>query len=208
MFSKRKITKILRERIEDIWLFRTVSLIFGLIILVFLYKTEVIAIAFINGQPITVREVVKVYTSPDKENVLDRIISEKIIEYEAKKRNIQVKSDEIALEIKRIEDEAIANGKTMAQLLQESDKTAKDLEKEIRLKIIIYKILSEDIELSEYEIDRYIKDNPDLYQNLGEEEARERVRKFLIDARLQEEYKTWIQEAKAVSDVKYLIKLH
>ncbi len=206
MVSKRKISLILKEKIQNVWLYRGISLLFGIIILFYLYKTGVIAIAFINGQPITVSEVVKIYTSPNKENVLDKIISEKIIEYEAKKRNIQIDSEEITSEIARMEKEAIANGKTMAQLLKESGQTTKDLEKNVRLRIIIYKILSEDIVLSELEIDKYIEENPDLYKNLSREEAREGVRKLLIDSKLQDKYQTWIKEAKASSDIQYLIK--
>ena len=205
MFSKRKIIKVLKKKIKNIWLFRALSLVCGIFILYFLYRNEIIAIAFINGQPVTLTEVVKIYTSPEEENVLDRIISEKLIEYEAKKRNIHVRSEEIAEEIARIEKEAISNGMTLAQLLKESDKTAKDLEKDVKIKIIIYKILSEDIELSEYEIDKFIKENPDLYENLSEEETRERVRRLLIDAKLQDEYGSWIQEAKASSEIKYII---
>lgn len=205
MFSKRNIHKLLRENIRNIWLFRGISLILGLFILYYLYRNEIIAVAFINGQPISITEVVRIYTSPDKENVFDRIISEKLIEYEAKKRKIQVRSEEISAEIARMEKEAIANGKTMAQLLKESDQTARDLEKNVRLRIIIYKILSEDIELSEHEIDKYIKENPELYENFSQEETRIEVRRLLIDAKLQEEYKSWIQDAKASSEIKYII---
>lgn len=205
MLPKRKINKIFKKNIRNIWLFRAISLIIGLIILFTLYRMEVIAIAFINGQPISFSEILKIFDSNDNENAIDRIIAEKIIEYEAKKRNIKVTSDEISFEIKRIENEAVENGKTLLQLLKESDKTSRDLEKDVRLKIIIYKILSEDIELSEYEIDKFIKNNPDLYKNLSEEETRENVRRLLIDSVLQEKYNTWIKDARATSDIKYII---
>lgn len=206
MLNKKKFNKILREKIKDIWLFRLVSLFFGLFILFYLYKNEIIAVVFINGQAISFTEIAKIYSSTDKENMLDKIISEKIIENEAKKRNIEVSKEEIESELLIIEKEAIENGMTMAQLLKEIDKTARDLEKEVRLKIIIYKILSEDIELSEKEIDEYIQNNPELYDNLSEEEIREDVRKLLIDVHINEKYKTWIKQAKASSEIKYIIK--
>ena len=149
MLLKTKISRILKENIKNIWLFRAISLLCGIFILYFLYRNEIIAIAFINGQPITLSDIVKVYSSPDENNFLDRIISEKVIEYEAKKRNIKVMKEEIEEEVLKIEREALANGNTLAQILEESDQTTKDLEKNIRLRIIIYKILSENIELSE-----------------------------------------------------------
>ncbi len=206
MPSKRKIKRLLKEKIRNIWLLRGLSFIFCIFLLAYLYKSEIIAIAFINGQPITVSEVIKIYTSPDKENVLDKIISEKLLEYETKKRNIRIKSEEIKNEMSRMEKEAVANGITMAQLLKESDQTAKDLEKNVRMRLIIYKILSEDIDLSENEVDKYLNENPQLYENLSKEEAREGVRRLLIDAKVQDEYKTWIREAKASSVVKYIFK--
>ena len=207
MLLKTKISRILKENIKNIWLFRAISLLCGIFILYFLYRNEIIAIAFINGQPITLSDIVKVYSSPDENNFLDRIISEKVIEYEAKKRNIKVMKEEIEEEVLKIEREALANGNTLAQILEESDQTTKDLEKNIRLRIIIYKILSENIELSEEEIDRFVRDNPELYESLSEEETRDEVRKLLIDAKIKEEYKTWIREAKASSEIRYLIKL-
>lgn len=206
MLTKRRLIKLMKEKIRNVWLFRVVSLISGLAILFTLYKMDIIAIAFINGQPISVSEVIKIYTSDDKESVLDKIIAEKLLEYEAKKRNIQVTADEVAREIERAEKRAIENGMTMAQLLEESDQTAKELEKNTRLRIIVYKILSEDIELSEDEIDDYIRENPQLYENLNEDDVREDIRRLLIDAKLNDEYNTWIQEAKASSEVQYLFR--
>lgn len=208
MLPKRKLNKILKKNIRNIWLFRSITLIIGLIILFALYRMEVIAIAFINGQPISFTDIVKVYNSKDNENIIDKLIAEKLIEYEARKRNIQVKSEEISKEIALIEKDAIVNGITLAQLLKDSHKSSEDLEKEVRLRIIIYKILSENIELSEREIDNYVKENPELYKNLGEEETREKVRKLLIDAKVDEEYKTWIQEARASSDIRYFININ
>jgi parvulin-like peptidyl-prolyl isomerase len=203
---RKKIEKLLKKEVTETPAFKVATLLLGLTILYFLYHKGILAVAFVNGQPITITEIAKFYRKEKTGNVLEKIIAEKIIYYEAKKRNIQVSVEEVNTEIAQIEKEALENGKTMVQLLKESDKSAEDLEKEVRTKLIVYKILAEDIELSEDEIDKFLKDNPELYKNLGKQEARERVRRLLIDAKIRDEYQTWIQEAKASSDIRYFLK--
>ncbi len=202
----KKIEKLLQKEVTETPAFKVATLVLGLAILYFLYSKGILAIAFVNGQPITITEVVKFYQKEKTGNVIDKLIAEKVLEYEAKKRNIQVSVEEIQSEISQIEKEALENGKTLFQLLKESDKTAQDLEKEVRLKIIVYKILAEDIELTEEEVDEFLRENPELYKNLGRNEARERVRRLLLDAKVQSEYQTWIRQAKAESDIKYFLK--
>lgn len=202
----KKIKKILNKEVTETTSFKVATLVLGLAILYTLYSKGILAVAFVNGQPITVTEVAKYYRKEKTGNILEKIIAERILEYEAKKRNIQVSVEEVNQEIALMQKEALDNGKTMLQLLKESDQTAEDLEKDVRLKIIVYKILAEDIELSEGEIDKFIRENPELYDTWDKDEARERVRKLLIDAKVQNEYETWIRQARAESDVKYFLK--
>ncbi len=204
--NKYDIKRIFKIKISNIWLFKSASLIFVIFILLSLYKRGVIALAFINGQPISISDVIRYFESKDKNNIIDKIISEKLIEYEAKKRNIIVKQEEIRSEILKIEKEALTNGKTLAQILKESNQTASDLERNVRLRIIVYKILSQDIDLSEDEIDKFIRENPELYENMSREEAREGVRKLLLDSKIKERYDSWIEEVKASSKIDYFIK--
>ncbi len=202
----KKLVKLLNKEVTETPAFKVATLLLGLAILYFLYNKGILAVAFVNGQPITISEIAKFYQKEKTGNILEKIIAEKIIYSEAKKRNIQVSIEEINTEIAQIEKETLENGKTMIQLLKESDKSAEDLEKEVRTKLIVYKILAENIELSEDEVDKFFKDSPELYKNMGKQEARERVRRLLIDNKIQNEYQTWIQEAKASSDIKYFLK--
>ncbi len=70
---------------------------------------------------------------------------------------------------------------------------------------MIYKILSEDVEITEWEIEDYIRQNQHLFKEGEEELVRDEVIRILLDKKVSEMYETWIREAKASSEVKYLI---
>ena len=203
MKSKRfdKVKKILLTKVTQTSYFNFGTLLLGLLILYTLYSKGVLAVAFIGGEPITVPQIVGYYRQEKTGNVLERVIAQKVLAYEAKKRNITVSVEEVRSEMDRIEKEAIENGKTLAQLLKEKDETATQLEKDIRTDLLVYKMLSEDIEITDDEIDDFISKNPELYKNLGEQEARQRVKKLLLDNEIRNVYDTWTPEANAAGPV-------
>lgn len=205
MARRSKIEKILKKKIEVSRLLKYLSTFIAILILVVLYKRGIVAPLFVNGEPITFREIVQVISTDSDTNYLDQLIAEKIILFEARKRNIEVKKEEVEAEIYKIEKEAIESGITLVQLLKERDATLKELEKNTKTRLMLYKILSEDIEITEWEIEDYIRQNQHLFKEGEEELVREEVIRILLDKKVSEMYETWIREAKASSEVKYLI---
>jgi foldase protein PrsA len=148
------------------------------------------------------------YNNGGPGNLLDRIVSEKLVELEAKRRNIVVRKEEIDAEVLKFEKEAIENGRTLIQLLEENDQTLAQFEKDTKVRLTIYKILGSSTTFNEDEVDRIIEENPWLYKDDEELEAvREEIKDLLIQRRLDDSYDTWILDAKAQSKVDYFIRL-
>ena len=119
-----KIKKLLYKNIRLELFLKITSTLIAMLILYTLYKRGVLAIAFINGEPVSMIEVANIVSdNGGYKNAVDKLIAQKVIEYEAKKRNIIVKKEEIDQEILAMEIKAIENGRTLAELLKENDQT-------------------------------------------------------------------------------------
>jgi foldase protein PrsA len=203
--TKEKTKKILNTEIKLKTLIRFASTIVALIVLVVLYSRGIIAPIFVNGEPVTFAEIARVMRDEGTSNIIDKIISEKIIEIEAKRRNIEVKQEEISAEMQRIQNVADESGKTMGQLLKESDMTQAQLEKDVKVRVTLYKILGENVDVTEGEIDYYIDNNKEFYGD-DSEAVREEVKRLLLEQKISHQSGTWLREAKASSKVNYIVK--
>lgn len=204
MVKTNYIQHLLKKKIEVKRLLKYLSTLVAIIILIVLYKRGIVAPLFVNGEAVTFSEIAKVI-SKDDANYFDQLIAEKIILFEARKRNIEVRKGEIEAEIYKIEKEALENGITLVKLLKEKNTSLEELERNTKTRIMLYKILSEDVEISEWEIEDYIRQNQHLFKEGEEELVREDVIQILLDKKVSEMYETWIREAKAESEVKYII---
>jgi parvulin-like peptidyl-prolyl isomerase len=204
MVKKINVEKLLKSKIEVRRLLKYLSTVIAILIMVVLYKRGIVAPLFVNGEPVTFGEIAKVI-SKENGSYIDQLIAEKVIQFEASKRNIEVKKEEVEEEIFRIEKEALDNGITLIQLLKERDSSIEELEKNTKTRLMLYKILSEDVEITEWEIENYIRENREFLKEGEEEIIRDEVIRILLDKKVSDMYDTWIREAKAQSEVKYLI---
>jgi hypothetical protein len=204
MIKNKKLDRLLKSKIEVKRLLKYLYTAIAIIIMVLLYKRGIVAPLFVNGEAVTFGEIVKVI-SKDDGSYLDQLIAEKVIQFEANKRNIEVQKEEVEQEMLRIEREALDNGITLIQLLKEKDSSIAELEKNTKTRLMLYKILSEDVEITEWEIDNYIRENNEFLKEGEEEVIRDEVIRILLDEKVSEMYETWIREAKAESEVNYLI---
>lgn len=187
-------------------------MILGTILVVYIlitaYHQGAIAPLFINGRPITFGDIISTYKYHEPGNVVDQVILEKIVAYEAQKRNIVVTKDEVEAEMIRMQQTASDNGKTLYQLYKDSGQTTADIDRNIRTHITIVRILEEDTNITEAEIDHYIDTHPDLYPYKDREDIREQVKKILLQQAVNNKYDTWAKEAKASYKIQYGINLH
>jgi len=133
-------------------------------------------VAKINNETITKEELYNFMVSQNGSQVLDYLISEKIVEMEAKANNITVTKEEID---KEIEEAAEQYGgieifqQTLAMYGYSMDAIRKDVEKSL----IIEKLLADRVEITEEEMRQYFEENKELF----DEEEQIRARHILVD---------------------------
>lgn len=133
-------------------------------------------VAKVNDQVITKEEL---YNSLVKENglqVLETLITEKIIDVEAKKQNITVSEEEIEAEINELM-ESYGGEELFKQALEYYGYTMDDIKKNVTVNTKIKKLVEPSITITEEEMKEYFEKNKDSF----DQEEQVKARHILVD---------------------------
>jgi foldase protein PrsA len=188
---------------------KTALAIIGVIFLflfgMFIVKNFLIA-AFVNGQPISRITIIKELERQAGKQTLDGMITRVLIQQEADKKNIIVGQDEIDGEIKTIEDSLKEQQTTLDAALQLQGMTKDDLIKDIRLQLIVQKLVEEKVKLSDEEVKAYAKENEDFFpEDATEEERIEDAREQLKQQQISVETQKLIDELQKNAKTIYFV---
>src|SRR4030065_1321194 len=139
------------------------TLIIGFIVVVILVlayaNMGIFIAAIVNGQPITRLQLAKELEKQGGKQVLDSIITQKLIDQEAKKKGIVVSQQDLDNEIKAIENQLKAQGTDLDTALAFQGQTRAQLQDSLKLKIQVEKLIADKISISEEEITTYFNEN-------------------------------------------------
>lgn len=164
-------------------------------VILFLNRGLFIA-GLVNGEPISRIEVIKELEKQQGAGVLNRLIDRKLIAQEAQKQNLSVTNEEVESKRKEIIDQVSGgNEENFQQILTSQGLSEEAFREELRIQILVEKMLEERVEVTDEEFDSFIQNNPDLLTNAeNEEQARAQLRDQLAQQKLQTEYNTWMEE--------------
>lgn len=144
----------------------------------------------VNGETITRSEYTQELEKTSGKQVLEGIATKKIIQQEAKKKNISVSNSDVDAELKKIEDQLKAQGQTLDQVLAFQGLTREGLREQIVIQKTV-EMLVGDVTVATSEIDTYIEENQEL---AGENTDLETLRKTAADQLKQQKTDQKIQE--------------
>lgn len=178
----------------------------AILMLGFLYKKNIIAFAFVNGEAISLTDTIQLIRTGYSPQVFDAFMTEKLVEIEARKRGIIVSKEEIEKDIRRIEEDLALQGKTLTEVLVNSDQSLEDFQRNVKFHLTVYKLLSDNVEITPEEVDKYIKENDYIFSSPKERvEVEKEVEELLFKEKLSAEYDKWIRDVKAGSEIDYLV---
>lgn len=134
------------------------TVIVVLLVLGYVYKGLFVA-ATVNGMPITRLAVIQELEKISGKQALDSLITQKLIDAEARKNNIVVSGDEIDAEISKIRVQVETQGGTLEQALTTQGMTMDILKEQIRVQKILEKLVPDKVEVTDAEVAQYMKDN-------------------------------------------------
>jgi hypothetical protein len=185
----------------------TVFLPIVVLLVLYLSRSLIIA-AWVNGRPVFRYSVTRELEKQGGKQVLAGLIEKSLVASEAKKNNITVSQSDIDAQIKSIETTVTAQGVSLDEALSLRGMTRADLTDQIKTQIIVEKILSPKITITDQEVKDYFTTNKSLFgQNPVFETVKDQVKAQVFQQKLSTEYNTWITDLKAKAKILYFVNL-
>jgi parvulin-like peptidyl-prolyl isomerase len=181
-----------------------ILVIIVILALAYFYKGLFIA-ATINGTPISRLTIIQKLEKAYGSSTLDSLIVEKLIENEAKAKGIAVSDDEVNAEIKKVEDQISAQGSTLGAELSAQGMSMDDFKNQIIFRMKVEKLLGDKINVTDEEVEQYIKDNKVTIPSGQEAVARDQIKSSLSDQKLNTEAPTLISGLKSKASIQYFV---
>jgi hypothetical protein len=176
-----------------------VLLVFG-----YLLRTQLIA-ATVNGAPVWRYTVVKELEQQAGQQALDSIIVKKLILDKAQKENIVVSNEEIDAQVAQIEQQFTSQGQDFEQLLSMQGTTRQALREQIRLQLILEKLVGGDVEASDEEINDFYEQNTMVYEGQELEDVKDDVKQQLNQQKSREKINTYLDDLKNEASINYFL---
>jgi len=214
--TKQKKTGIYLTLIIAIMMIVTIAYIFSTYVKETFFENPLEAsliVAKANGKEITLKEVNEAYNGLSdqyksvvtREDILDEIITERLLLQEAEKQGITATREEAVVII----DDAIIQSQMSEEEFQEqmdSFKISKDyLVEYYRKQIIISRLLNatlfKGIDVSDKEINQFYDKNQLAFQNITLEDSRDEIHELLLSDKKKSAYLTYLSQLKAKADI-------
>jgi parvulin-like peptidyl-prolyl isomerase len=169
----------------------------------YLLKDQMI-VAVVNGQPVFRWTVIKKLEEQGGRQVVDTLVTEKLVRQALRDQNVQVSKEEVDAAITEIEARLAAQGMTLDQALAQEGLTRQKLEDDIMLQKSAEKLVADKVSVTEEEIDAYIAENKEfLPAELTGDALRAEVRTQLVANETNMAIQAWVQELTANAKVQY-----
>ncbi len=176
-----------------------------LVVLLFKFKGVFVA-ASVNGEFIPRLTVVSELEKQGGKQALQSLVTKSLIIQEARKQNISVTPQDIDQEVKKIEDQLKEQGQTLDAVLTSEGMTKDDLREQLKVRIIVEKILMPQIEVKDEEITKYITDNKDyLPKDKKADELKATAKETLVQQKLSAKAQEWIQSLNQSAKINYFV---
>ena len=173
------------------------------------YGYKQLIVATVNGEMVSRLSVVKELEKQGGQKVLDTIIIKKLIAQEANKQKVVISQKDVDSEMVKVEANVAAQGATLDQLLQQQGMTKNDLLDELRVQLMVTKMVDKDITISDKEVEDYI--TAQKQQSLAPgatpapEMTKEQATAQIKQQKLSTKIQTFIAELKSKAKINYLI---
>jgi parvulin-like peptidyl-prolyl isomerase len=173
-----------------------ITIVVALLGLFVYLKKDWFVAAVVNNQPITTLELYQNLKAKDGQAVLDQLIRDRLINQEAAKKGITVSSDEIDKKIESIKKQ-LGGKEALDTALSQRNLSQDDFKKQIRVQILVEKLLADQIKVSDKEVEDYIAKNPVETKDQTKDEVRSQLR----STKLNEKFTTWYENLQKNSKI-------
>lgn len=200
----KEVTAFIKRELKRNLVLVIALLILGLGALAYNYRSLVIA-ATVNGKPIFRWQIISLLEKQMGESALDSLVERRLVENEAKTKNVVVSDDEINSRVQTIKDSVSQQGMTFSNWLESNKLTEDDFKKQLKSLILVEKLLQDKLNVTDEESNQFIE----TYKGSGindDEEGRSIAMEQIKQQKLATEYTAFIEGLKKSQSVNILIK--
>ncbi len=164
-------------------------------------------VATVNYKPITRFTLDRALEKQLGKEILDMKINEMLIQQEGKRQKITISKAAIDEKIKEIEEQLDSQGQNLDNILATQGQTRKDLETELKNQILIEKLISKDIEITDEQIAEYFEENKESFpKDSNLKDNKEVIKKILLQQEFSIRFQPWLEELKQNAKINYFIQ--
>lgn len=177
------------------------------LILIALALWRYLIVATVNGQPIDRFSYNRELEKQAGKQVMNNLVTKALILQEARKQNMNVSSQEIDDEIKKIESNLSKQGQKLEQVLSFQGMSKDDLREQLKYQKLIQKMVGKDVKVTDKEINDYIDKNKSSFpENAKPEEMKSTARKQLYQQKLNDKIRVWLENLQKKAKVNYNVR--
>lgn len=185
--------------------FVLIIVILTLVALAYLFRSFFIA-AVVNGQPVSRFSLIQELEKQGGKRTLENLIVKALILQEAKKQKVTVDKKEIDAEIAKAESNLAKQSQTLDSVLAMQGLTKEGLEEQIRFEKLIEKLVGKDAQITDKEIEEYLKVNKDsLPESSDAAQLKEQAYKQLQRQKISEKFQSWLAELQRSAKINYFV---
>ena len=170
------------------------------LIAIFVSNKGLLVAALVNGRPIFRWQLTSVMTSRFGQQTLESMISQALIDAEAKKAGITVSQTDIA---KKESDlvQSLGGDVSIDDILKYQGMTKADFEDQLRLQLTVEKLLGKDITITDADIDTYIATNGSTLTATTEAGLKEEAKQAIFSQQVNDKLQTWFTDLRSKAKI-------
>lgn len=173
--------------------------------LLYLLKGYFVAV-IVNGEPISRLALIQELEKQGGKQVLNTIVTKKLVEQEAKKKNITISQKEVDDEYKKFEQNFAKQGQNITQLLQAKGTGIDDFKDQIKVRKMLEKLIGDQVKVTDEELKQYIESRKGTYpEGMKEDEIKKSAQDELKQQKLAEKIESYVKELQDKANIQYFV---
>jgi len=170
------------------------------LVAIFVSNKGLLVAAVVNGRPIFRWQLTSVMISRFGQQTLESMISQALIDAEAKKAGIIVSQTDIAQKESDLV-KSLGGDVSIDDILKYQGMTKADFEDQLRLQLTVEKLLGKDIIITDADIDAYIATSGSMLAATDEAGLREEAKQAIFSQQVNDKLQTWFTDLRSKAKI-------
>ena len=168
----------------------------------FFMKGKFIA-ASVNGSFISRASVIRELEKKSGKDLLNVLITQKLIMQAADEQDITVTDEEIAAKVKEVESQIAAQGGKLEEVLAAQGMTLDTLHEQLVIQMRVEKLIGDKVTVTDEEVAAYIKDNKVKLEKGKEADIKARIKEQLRGGKMNQEASALVESLRTKANITY-----